>query len=945
MRHKIQKLLSVPPNLVEPFYDLTGAARDEWFVTSDPVDRKLGSGGGTAWLIERWRDAGGDTGDSPERRIIIHAGGQSRRLPAYASSGKILTPVPVFRWARGQRIDQSLLSLQLSLYERILAQAPPRLRTLIASGDVYIRAEQSLQPIPDVDVVCYGLWVDPVLATHHGVFVSSQHTPEKLEFMLQKPTLTRLEELSLSHYFLMDIGVWLLSDRAMKLLCKRGAQAPYDMYSEFGGALGASPVVDDPEVNSLTVAVLPLPGGEFYHYGTSRELLSSTMAVQNKVHDQRRVMHRKIKPNSSLFVQNTRIGYRLSETNDSVWVENAYVPDTWTLTSRNIVTGVPENHWDLTLPEGVCLDIEPISDSDCMAVRPYGFDDPFRGNPYDGSTLYLGRPFTEWMKDRRLTPDDIAPDCTDMQSLPIFPMLSSVDDMGRVAEWMISRPDDDEARRMWLEADKLSADGISARADLRRLFAMRRTLLDESIGVLASNWHRSVCYQIDLDHLARHMVSDGIDAPAPLGADAPADKRMHNDMLRSRIASLRGDEATAEAAEAEAFGELRSTMLGDICSDPVTPRLSVYRDQIVWGRSPVRIDLAGGWTDTPPYSILNGGAVVNMAIDLNGQQPLQVYIKPSAEPVITLRSIDMSSVEVVTDWQSLGDFSRVGSPFSIPKAALALAGFLPRFSEGRYSSLREQFTDFGAGIEITLLSAIPAGSGLGTSSILASTVLGAVSDFCGLAWDADGICNRTLALEQLLTTGGGWQDQYGGVLGGVKLLQTDEGAVQMPRKSWLPDRIFRAPGMRECHLLYYTGVTRTAKHILAEIVRGMFLNSGHHLELLAAMKEHALEMADAIQRNDFERYGRMLLKTWEQNKALDPGTNPPVVESIISRVSDYCLGYKLPGAGGGGYLYMVAKDPEAASRIVTLLTREAPNPLARFVGMSLSDTGLAVSRS
>ena len=58
-------------------------------------------------------------------------------------------------------------------------------------------------------------------------------------------------------------------------------------------------------------------------------------------------------------------------------------------------------------------------------------------------------------------------------------------------------------------------------------------------------------------------------------------------------------------------------------------------------------------------------------------------------------------------------------------------------------------------MEITLLSAIPAGSGLGTSSILASTVLGTISDFCGLNWDKNEICNRTLILEQLLTTGRG----------------------------------------------------------------------------------------------------------------------------------------------------------------------------------------------
>ena len=112
-------------------------------------------------------------------------------------------------------------------------------------------------------------------------------------------------------------------------------------------------------------------------------------------------------------------------------------------------------------------------------------------------------------------------------------------------------------------------------------------------------------------------------------------------------------------------------------------------------------------------------------------------------------------MEIVETFDELAHFTQVGSPFSIPKAALVLAGFQPGFSKGHYATLQEQLQDFGSGIEITLLSAIPAGSGLGTSSILASTVLGAVSDFCGLNWDKNEIGYRTLILEQLLTTGGG----------------------------------------------------------------------------------------------------------------------------------------------------------------------------------------------
>ena len=145
--------------------------------------------------------------------------------------------------------------------------------------------------------------------------------------------------------------------------------------------------------------------------------------------------------------------------------------------------------------------------------------------------------------------------------------------------------------------------------------------------------------------------------------------------------------------------------------------------------------------------------------------------------------------------------------------------------------------------------------------------------------------------------------------------------------------------------LYYTGITRTAKTILSEIVRRMFLNSNGQLRLLREMKAHTLDMYDAIQRQDFCRMGQLVRTTWQQNQLLDSGTNPDGVRSITDMVDDLCLGYKLPGAGGGGYLYMVAKDPEAAVRIKQILSANVTTPNARFVEMTLSRKGLQISRS
>jgi galactokinase/mevalonate kinase-like predicted kinase len=125
----------------------------------------------------------------------------------------------------------------------------------------------------------------------------------------------------------------------------------------------------------------------------------------------------------------------------------------------------------------------------------------------------------------------------------------------------------------------------------------------------------------------------------------------------------------------------------------------------------------------------------------------------------------------------------------------------------------------------------------------------------------------------------------------------------------------------------------------------MFLNQHDELALLREMKSHAMDMYETIQRADFLEMGRLVRKTWIQNQTIDKGTNPVEVQAIVGMIDDLCLGYKLSGAGGGGYLYMVAKDPEAAARIKQRLIHHRPNANARFVEMSLSTTGLQVSRS
>jgi hypothetical protein len=120
-------------------------------------------------------------------------------------------------------------------------------------------------------------------------------------------------------------------------------------------------------------------------------MISSTLALQNKVYDQRLIMHRKIKPNPAIFTQNAVIDPPFTEEHRNIWIENAHIGKGWRLSADNVVTGVPENDWQIDLPEGVCIDMVPV-DEKGYVVRPYGIDDMFKGVIGAPKTLWMGRP-------------------------------------------------------------------------------------------------------------------------------------------------------------------------------------------------------------------------------------------------------------------------------------------------------------------------------------------------------------------------------------------------------------------------------------------------------------------------------------------------------------------------------------------------------------------------
>ncbi len=684
----MQFLLTLPPGMAREFAALEGKSPPAWFATSDPAGSKLGSGGGTANLLaEAWRATGANQPFeqwlNASRKLIIHGGGQSRRLPAYAPVGKLLMPIPVFRWSRGQRLDQTLLDLQLPDYQRVLAHAAPGTVAMVTSGDVLLRFAPELPPFPAVDVLGLGMWVKPELMKDFGVFISPRQRPNELAFFEQKPSLARIRELSGDYLCLVDTGMWLLSERAVQALMAhsgwQGAEfaeesaAHYELYAQFGLALGTKPHQVDPPVNALTCAVVPLPAAEFYHFGTSRQMIESISALQNRELDETKLGALGAKRHPDQFLQNSRFEVPIGlEENRTLWIENSVIPKTWQLAHDHVLTGVPENGWELRLPAGACLDFVPVG-KDSYCVRTYHINDTFSGSCQEAG--WFDRAVPEWLSARGIAREQAGVDLeSDIQQAPLFPILKAAELEPHFLEWLLAEsPEVNSAfTAQWLHARRLSAQQLGEEANLHRLYQQRAQQRENCLRPMFGNSRWSVFFRLDLE--ATGQLYAQTYQPLPEQATRNSEELeplhpVHEAMFRSAVLRHRR-QPDWQAHEAEAFARLRELIVRDAQLSPVTPHRDVLEDQIVWGRSPIRFDLAGGWTDTPPYCIEFGGQVVNVAADLNGQPPIQVFAKLSSQPEIVVRSIDLGVEQRIRTYEELDTYAAPGSEFAAGQSGL-----------------------------------------------------------------------------------------------------------------------------------------------------------------------------------------------------------------------------------------------------------------------------------
>eukprot|EP01035_Chromulina_nebulosa_P018190 gene18190-23851_t len=356
-------------------------------------------------------------------------------------------------------------------------------------------------------------------------------------------------------------------------------------------------------------------------------------------------------------------------------------------------------------------------------------------------------------------------------------------------------------------------------------------------------------------------------------------------------------------------------------------RNTVY-NRIVVAEGPVRIDLAGGWSDTPPICYDLGGSVLNVAIKIDNKNPIRCVSRflPN-NPIIILKSLKLinnkldgiTSNQIITDtaiFTSDSDFVNVNDltdPCSLLKALIiALDIIKVHQQDSSYKPLKERLINtLSGGIEIACISYLPIGSGMGGSSILAAVAIKSLSTLLGISLTNEAVSYLVCYMEQLMTSGGGWQDQIGGIYSGFKISHSINSLplrISIDSINVASDII---SAFEERTYLIYTGQQRLAKNTLINALRRYSTISSddniiNQLKVGALNGAKILTNSIKIDANEIvDHIADTLNDYWRLKKLIAEGSEPSHISKFLSHLQPICKGQSLCGAGGGGFAVVI----------------------------------------
>ncbi|MFY9725463.1 MAG: L-fucokinase [Bryobacteraceae bacterium] len=483
-------------------------------VIPDHQGRRVGSGGSTLQclveVLRRESQPGADAGDrrSAEatlrhlRILIVHAGGDSRRLPAYSPCGKIFIPLP---GDSRSVLGSTLFDRLVPAFLRLPAGASGAGQVVVASGDALLRFDSAAVQFTTLGITALGAPASPEEAARHGVLCPNDDG--SVRSYLQKPDVRAQREagaIGRDGRAVLDIGVMsfdagaaarflqalqrpparevILShgiDLYREVCCALGTETTFAQYLRTARSSGSA--LDEALLASLFAGLHPIPlnlqlldGCSFLHFGSTSQLISSGLELVTQ--------DLGAPPPSTILSIDNQIQGNGSIAGDEVWVEGCRLLAPLGVRRRNVVAGVDVLE-PLELPEGACLDVSSGLDrkgGKVCFIRCCGVDDTFKRSMAEGAT-FCGRPLAEWLRAAGVSVIDIWDDETSdaertLWNARIFPAEKEHQAFRRWL-WMFdigsATP---EQKISFRSADRYSSADIAVRADQASFYARRAAL-------------------------------------------------------------------------------------------------------------------------------------------------------------------------------------------------------------------------------------------------------------------------------------------------------------------------------------------------------------------------------------------------------------------------------------------------------------------------------------
>ncbi len=906
-------------------------SRTHFAVIPDPEGKRVGSGGATLGVIRYIAEqTGGDF--SCKRILVIHSGGDSKRVPQYSALGKLFSPVP-------HELPNGRTSTLFDEFLIAMSSVPARIREgmLLLSGDVLLLFNPLQIDYSGNGAAAISFKEDVETGKNHGVFLRGEDGNVKR--FLHKQTVESLTvQGAVNDRGAVDIdtGAVIFSSEMLSalfgLISENGVYSDelfhhyvnetvrLSLYGDFLYPLATDSTLEvfyneKPEgtyCDELTEArtavwnalrpyrmkLLRLAPAKFIHFGTTREILH-LMSAGIKDYEVLEWSHQvcsSINDNTagynSVLSDHAKIG-------KGCYLEVSYVHEA-AIIGDNVVLSYVDIH-DESIPSNVVLHGLKQKDGR-FVVRIYGVNDNPKDKLEDNGS-FLGTSMRDFIEKNQI---DIASvwdtDEHYLWNANLYPACDNIQDAVKAALNVYALAQGNGDVEMWRSAKRKSLCSGFNDADASAIIA----------------WDKRMQELVRMDRVAKliHAEIPATEASNVLRASKLT--KIQKEWLDKQLQTANYSEAmrlnyyigkALEGTESEhyigeCFKVIQKTILDSAMEELqynsnckiVAEKHTVYL--------PLRVNWGGGWSDTPPYCNEHGGTVINAAILLNGGLPVEVTLERLDEYKIVFESRDM---DVYGEFDSIEPLQQTGDPydpFALQKAALIACGIIPTTG----GNLEEILKRLGGGFKMNSeVTNVPKGSGLGTSSILSGACVKCLLEFMGIRCEEDEIYSYVLCMEQIMGTGGGWQDQVGGLTGGIKYITTLPGVKQHIKVDHLEVTDETMKELNERFALIYTGQRRLARNLLRDVVGRYVGNEPDSLFALNEIQKVAALMKFELERGHVDDFAKLLDYHWELSQMIDEGSTNSLIDQIFASIDDLIDGRLVSGAGGGGFLQVMLK--------------------------------------